>query len=189
MDEIDLFSLIVAGGCHDHEHPGFNNVYLTETKDPIATRYNGNHLVNQLILDQSVLENHHIASSFAVMQSDPKYDILDKFKKDDFKRARSLMIGSVLATDMSKHFGECSKFKTRTGADDYDVTKGMDKDLTMYMLFHLADISNTTKPWDVCKMWIDLLFVEFFNQGDLERQRGSPISYLMDRCTVNIAKS
>jgi hypothetical protein len=38
----EYFSLIVAGACHDHEHPGFNNVYLIDTKDPIATRYNGN---------------------------------------------------------------------------------------------------------------------------------------------------
>jgi hypothetical protein len=30
------------------------------------------------------------------------------------------MIGCVLATDMSKHFAECAKFKTRAGAEDFD---------------------------------------------------------------------
>lgn len=59
----------------------------------------------------------------------------------------------------------------------------------MFLLFHLADISNSTKPWEVCQKWIDLLFIEFFHQGDLERSRGTPISYLMDRLSVNIAKS
>ena len=36
-----MMSLLVAGACHDHEHPGFNNVYLVDTKDAIALRYNG----------------------------------------------------------------------------------------------------------------------------------------------------
>lgn len=41
MNDLEMMSLIVAGACHDHEHPGFNNVYLVESRDPIAIRYNG----------------------------------------------------------------------------------------------------------------------------------------------------
>ena len=61
--------------------------------------------------------------------------------------------------------------------------------MVLQTLFHLADISNPSKPWTLCQKWTDLLFIEFFNQGDLERSQGLPISYLMDRTTVNIAKS
>jgi hypothetical protein len=57
------------------------------------------------------------------------------------------------------------------------------------MMFHLADISNGTKSWGTCRRWTDLLFEEFFAQGDRERERKVAISYLMDRKTVNIAKS
>ena len=53
----------------------------------------------------------------------------------------------------------------------------------------MADISNPTKPWPICKRWTDLLFVEFFNQGDWERELGIDISFLMDRTTTNIAKA
>ena len=60
------------------------------------------------------------------------------------------MIGSVLGTDMSKHFGELNKFKTRVGAEDFDPSKGADKDLTLHIMFHLADISNSTKPFEIC---------------------------------------
>lgn len=49
LDEIELMSLIVAGACHDHEHPGFNNAYLIETRDPIAIRHNGNDLYKLMI--------------------------------------------------------------------------------------------------------------------------------------------
>eukprot|EP00347_Sterkiella_histriomuscorum_P005745 403355433 len=178
IDDVEFFTLIVAGACHDHEHPGFNNIYLQDTLDPIAVRYN----------DVSVLENHHIASSFAIMQQDSTMNVFAHLSKDQFKRARNVMIGSILGTDMSKHFSEAGKFKTRLGSLDFDPSSG-DKDMTLYMMFHLADISNATKPWHICQKWTDLLFIEFFHQGDLERNRGSPISYLMDRTTVNIAKS
>lgn len=57
----------------------------------------------------------------------------------------------------------------------------------MNYIIHLADISNPTKPWKLWYKWIDLLFVEFFHQGDKEREKGVPVSYLMDRYTTNIA--
>ena len=113
---------------------------------------------------------------------------MEKFSKVDYKKARNYLVHCVLATDMSKRFSELGKFKTRVTAEDFDPRVG-DKELTIHMLFHLADISNQTRPWEVCQKWTDLLFVEFFDQGDQERDRGSPISYLMVRCTINIAKS
>ena len=99
-----------------------------------------------------------------------------------------MMISLVLATDMSKHFSELGKLKARLASADFDP-KTVDKDITRTTMFHLADISNGTKPWEICQKWTDLLFNEFFKQGDLERKKGMNISYLMDRTTVNIAKS
>ncbi len=98
------------------------------------------------------------------------------------------MIGAILSTDMQKHFSELGKFKGRISADDFDPSAN-DKEMTMNLAFHLSDISNSAKPFNLCKNWIDLLFQEFFMQGDLERNQGLSISYLMDRATVNVAKS
>ena len=102
LDDVEVASMLVAGACHDHEHPGLNNQYLIETKHEYATRYN----------DISVLENHHVASTFA-LANQPKYNIFQHFESADFKKARKVMIGCILATDMSKHFGEQAKFKSR----------------------------------------------------------------------------
>lgn len=71
INDLDFMSLIVAGACHDHEHPGVNNIYLMETRDPLAIRYN----------DVSVLENHHVASSFATML-EPDCNFMEKFTKE-----------------------------------------------------------------------------------------------------------
>ena len=96
----------------------------------------------------SVLENHHVASSFMIMQ-EKNCNILEGMNKDDYKRCRTLMISCILGTDMSKHFSELGKFKTRVSSAEYDP-KGTDKDMTLSILFHLADISNATKPWSLC---------------------------------------
>ncbi len=133
-----------------------------------------------------MLENHHIAASFEVM-CQASNNILVNFSAENFKKIRQLMIGCVLGTDMAKHMAELGKFKSRLHAEDYDAA-GNDKDSTIHMLFHLADISNSTKNWDISRKWVDLLFIEYFEQGDIERNKGVPISYLMDRTTVNVAK-
>jgi hypothetical protein len=72
LDDMDLASIIIGGAIHDHEHPGFNNVYLVETGDEIAIRYN----------DVSVLENHHVASSFKLMKSQ-EFNIFGNMERED----------------------------------------------------------------------------------------------------------
>ena len=68
LDKWDMLAYITAGACHDVEHPGFNNVYLTEVGDQLAIRYN----------DQSVLESHHVAKSFEVLK-DSEYNFTMTF--------------------------------------------------------------------------------------------------------------
>jgi len=94
----------------------------------------------------------------------------------------------VLATDMSKHFADLGKFKARVSSDNFDPSDD-DKVECMNMCIHMADISNPGKSWSVSLNWVELLFEEFFAQGDDERKKGTPISDLMDRTQINIAKA
>lgn len=89
---------------------------------------------------------------------------------------------------MSKHFADLGKFKGRIAATNFDPGES-DKQLCMNMGMHIADISNPTKPWDISLKWTEWLYEEFFAQGDKERELGMQISDLMDRTTINIAKS
>jgi hypothetical protein len=41
------------------------------------------------------------------------------------------MIGAILNTDMSKHFSEVGKFKTRLSSAEFDPT-GTDKDMILF---------------------------------------------------------
>ena len=64
LDDIHIFSFLLSAFIHDYKHPGLNNNYLVNTKDPIAIRYN----------DVSVLENFHLGEAFKTL-SDPDVDI------------------------------------------------------------------------------------------------------------------
>jgi len=178
MTDLEQAVLLISGFVHDTDHPGYNNMYLVNTRDILALRYN----------DKSVLENHHIAIAFDTMLKDPSTCIYDNFSLQDFKTLREDMINLVLATDMANHFKDMGEMSNNLNSMDFDPS-GSHKKAIMNWMIHLADISNPTKPWKICYKWIDLLFVEFFQQGDKEREQGLQISYLMDWHTTNIAKA
>lgn len=72
------------------------------------------------------------------------------------------MIDCVLATDMSLHFKGINQVKDRMAQADFALENEKDKLLILKFGFHLADISNPAKPWDICKEWTEMLYVEFF---------------------------
>jgi cAMP-specific phosphodiesterase 4 len=176
MTDLEQCVLLISGFVHDTDHPGYNNQYMVATRDKIALRYN----------DKSVLENHHISVAFSTMLKSSETRIFENFTNEEFKIMREYMIDLVLATDNIRHFSDLNYLKTRLACPDFDTSSKDKKEITNYLI-HLADISNPTKPWKLCYKWIDLLFVEFFHQGDKEREKGLPVSFLMDRYTTNIA--
>ena len=137
---------------HDFEHPGVNNAFLQKIQDPISIRHN----------DISVLESHHIASAFELMLGKSAHNWAIKLGSEDFGRVRQMMIDCVLATDMALHFKEINRVKDRMDQPDYDIKNEKDKHMITKLVFHLADISNPTKRWQVCRDWTELLYVEFF---------------------------
>ena len=170
--------MFLAGLIHDTDHPGYNNMFMINTSAPLALRYN----------DIAVLENYHAAMAFKIMKGNRQCNIFENLDAKSYTEARRLMVSFVLATDMSRHFPDMQRLKGRIEQENYDPA-GDDKKLSTEFLFHMADISNPSKPWPLCKKWTDLLFIEFFQQGDKERELGIDISFLMDRTTTNVAKA
>ena len=145
-----MFGYVLAAACHDVDHPGFSNPYLIEKRDKLAIRYN----------DESVLESHHVATTFGLLALD-KYNMLCDLDTSQYKKVRKMIIGAILSTDMSKHFNKLAAFKSKILSEDLDPIA--DKQFICEQYFHFADISNPTKPWEMCHKWTELLFIEFFN--------------------------
>jgi len=94
----------------------------------------------------------------------------------------------VLATDMVKHGSSLNNFKNRIKSENFDPYEYDKQDIFDIML-HACDISNPSKPWKYTYEWAERILAEFFQQGDRERQRNLPITYLCDRYDINKAKS
>lgn len=61
--------------------------------------------------DESVLENHHLAVAFKLMQPED-CDILADLTSKQRQTFRKMVIDMVLATDMSKHMSLLADLKT-----------------------------------------------------------------------------
>jgi hypothetical protein len=77
----ERFALLVSAIAHDVGHPGVNNAFLINIKDELAMRYN----------DISVLENHHSATLFKVLEL-PQCQILNSFSATEKRKLRQTMI-------------------------------------------------------------------------------------------------
>ena len=49
---------------------------------------------------------------------------------------------------------------------DFEISEE-DKNLIMANVVHFSDISNQTKKWDVCFVWTEYLYEEFWNQVNI----------------------
>jgi len=192
FSKYELLAIYTSGIAHDFKHPGLNNNYIMNSTSQIAITYN----------DKSVLENYHVSETFKVLLN-PDNNIFEYLSVEDFKILRKRIIEAILATDMSFHFQSFSLLKAKL--DHLEVYEGKNtdkiinnsKNATIFseqqeiinFLFHTADISHNTKDWEISKIWSKNIYEEFFNQGDLEKKQGLPISMLCDRETTNIAKS
>jgi len=118
LDDVEQLCVLVSGMIHDIDHPGFNNIFLVNSRNKLAMRYN----------DWSVLENHSIALAFDLMQYSDELDILGNFNARDWKWFWEMLISTILSTDMSKHFIELDLFKKWLTSVDFEAA-GKDKQM------------------------------------------------------------
>lgn len=65
--------------------------------------------------------------------------------------------------------------------EENETTSSEDTLLLLQMIIKCADLSNVMKPFFLAKRWTSLLLLEWFKQGDKERQLGLQISKYMNR--------
>ncbi|KAJ3209837.1 cAMP-specific 3',5'-cyclic phosphodiesterase 4A [Dinochytrium kinnereticum] len=177
-NEFDLLALFFAAIVHDYDHPGYNNNFLVNTYDVRTILYN----------DKSVLENHHLASAFTVLNK-ADCNFLSHMPKAEFKSLREMIIDMVLATDLSQHFVILSMFKNKV-AQVFDPEESReDRILLWKILMKCSDVSNPTKEWSIYEKWCRLVLEEFMRQGDMEKRLNIPVSPYMDRDNLNVPSS
>ncbi|KAI1883063.1 hypothetical protein AGOR_G00241390 [Albula goreensis] len=88
--DLEILAALFASAIHDVDHPGVSNQFLINTNSELALMYN----------DSSVLENHHLAVGFKLLQEE-NCDIFQNLSKKQWQSLRKMVIDMVLATDMT----------------------------------------------------------------------------------------
>ncbi|XP_031749923.1 cAMP-specific 3',5'-cyclic phosphodiesterase 4D isoform X1 [Xenopus tropicalis] len=182
--DLEILAAIFASAIHDVDHPGVSNQFLINTNSELALMYN----------DSSVLENHHLAVGFKLLQEE-NCDIFQNLTKKQRQLLRKMVIDIVLATDMSKHMNLLADLKTMvetkkvTSSGVLLLDNYSDRIQVLQNMVHCADLSNPTKPLPLYRHWTDRIMEEFFRQGDRERERGMEISPMCDKHNASVEKS
>ncbi|KAL3988166.1 apyrase [Sarotherodon galilaeus] len=182
--DLEILAAIFAAAIHDVDHPGVSNQFLINTNSELALMYN----------DESVLENHHLAVGFKLLQEE-NCDIFQNLTKKQRQTLRRMVIEMVLATDMSKHMSLLADLKTMvetkkvTSSGVLMLDNYTDRMQVLRNMVHCADLSNPTKPLDLYRQWTDRIMDEFFHQGDRERERGMEISPMCDKHTASVERT
>uniref|UniRef100_A0A3Q3VWD0 Phosphodiesterase n=1 Tax=Mola mola TaxID=94237 RepID=A0A3Q3VWD0_MOLML len=182
--DLEILAAIFASAIHDVDHPGVSNQFLINTNSELALMYN----------DSSVLENHHLAVGFKLLQEE-NCDIFQNLTKKQRQSLRKMVIDIVLATDMSKHMNLLADLKTMvetkkvTSSGVLLLDNYSDRIQVLQNMVHCADLSNPTKPLQLYRQWTDRIMEEFFSQGDRERERGMEISPMCDKHNASVEKN
>ena len=187
---LDLLGLIVSAMGHDLGHPGLNNNFHINAGTDLGITYN----------DASCLENYHSSYLFRILRKEEN-NIIEKFSVNNYKNIRKRMISQILATDMANHGENISLIRTKIntwkeeGLERFNLLSGNDKtkfeeqQILLNYLIHMADLGHNCKKYEISIQWVKLLTEEFWRQGDLEKEKGLPISFLCDRDKIDVPSS
>uniref|UniRef100_H2Y9V7 Phosphodiesterase n=1 Tax=Ciona savignyi TaxID=51511 RepID=H2Y9V7_CIOSA len=182
--DLEILSALIASAMHDVDHPGLSNQYHCSNSTELAIMYN----------DASVLENHHLAVGFKLMQQN-HCDMFEHFTQKQWQSLRKMSIDMVLATDMSKHMQLLANLKTMVETKKVAASGVLmldnytDRIQVLQNMVHCADLSNSAKPIELYKKWVSVIIDEYWMQGDVERQAGLEISPMCDRHNTSIERS
>ena len=197
---LDLLGLVVSATGHDLGHPGYNNNFHVNSHSELALTYN----------DISCLENFHTSTLFRILRKDEN-NIFENMDVSNYKHIRKRMVNQILATDMINHAMVLSSVKAKitewqssinNNTDNntseskkfvflsgIEKTKFDEQQTMLNYLIHTADLGHNTHKFHISLQWIELLTYEFWNQGDVEREKNLTISFLCDRNNVDVPSS
>ncbi|KAI1128512.1 hypothetical protein F5Y10DRAFT_173495 [Nemania abortiva] len=169
LTPFEALTLLVSAIGHDVGHPGVNNGFLVTLNAPLAQLYN----------DRSVLESFHCAAYSQILRRHWPRVFEDT-------KMRTLMISSILATDMGLHFDYMTrltelqkKLKSDPLINEWP-TRALDEQraLICSLLIKCADISNVARRYDAALQWMNILCDEFSRQATMEKEIGIPSSLI-----------
>ncbi|XP_056904544.1 cGMP-dependent 3',5'-cyclic phosphodiesterase isoform X1 [Takifugu flavidus] len=170
LQDIEILALFVSCMCHDLDHRGTNNSFQVASQSVLAALYSS---------EGSVMERHHFAQAIAILNT-VGCNIFEKFSRKDYQRMLDLIRDIILATDLAHHL-RIFKDLQKMADDGYNPKSQTHRSMLLCLLMTSCDLSDQTKGWKTTRKIAELIYKEFFSQGDLEKAMGNRPSEMMDR--------
>ncbi|KAI8835552.1 hypothetical protein BC829DRAFT_406306 [Chytridium lagenaria] len=140
-NEFDILALFFAAIVHDYDHPG------------LQQKLPGQHIRIRTILynDKSVLENHHLASAFTVLNK-PDCNFLSHMPKAEFKSLREI----IIEMNLSQHFVILSMFKNKV-AQVFDPEESREDRVLLWKEFMRQGDMEKRLNIPVSLTWIEIV--------------------------------
>lgn len=171
-DPLTQFACCLSGLIHDVDHTGVPNSQLVKEKQQVAIAYK----------NKSVAEQNSVDLAWSLLMEDQFSDLRGAIYKTkaEFKRFRSLIVNSVMATDiMDKALGAQRKERWNAAflesARDHEITATTVNRKATIVIEHLiqaSDVAHTMQHWQIYQKWNRRLFQELYNaykQGRAEK--------------------
>lgn len=162
-------ALLIAAMVHDVDHRGRTNTYIVNA--------NSEQKMRGVYGTESTLEQHHNAVFLSLISPED----LNIFSDTD-SELRDWTIGEVkkiiLSTDLATHF---PKMKRLEAIERLDMKKRSHVDLLVPLVMTCSDINASVRPWNNHQQVSQLIYTEFFEQGDAEKEMGLKPIPMMDR--------
>jgi hypothetical protein len=166
--DLEKLGFIVAALSHDLDHRGTNNAFEKKYSTALGDLYS-----------TSTLEMHHFDRALSILNTDG-HNILARLDTKDYNEVVRFVEKAILATDLSKHFKHRKMYKDLVDNQSFDFTNPDHRYLLRNVLMTAADLSATTKPFPAQRRVAELVYSEFFDQGDLEKALGTSADQLQD---------
>ncbi|XP_042897333.1 probable 3',5'-cyclic phosphodiesterase pde-5 isoform X3 [Parasteatoda tepidariorum] len=166
---LEELALYVACLCHDLDHRGKTNQFLVSFASPLASIYS-----------TSVLEHHHFNMTVSILQQDG-HNILSNLTSSEYKKVLYNIKNFILATDLSSFFPNKAKLSQIVESNLFDWDSQDHRLLLEALIMTACDLCGSSKGWDQQKQIVEVIFEEFYNQGDVEKSQGMQPLPIMDR--------
>jgi len=106
LQPVEYLGILLAGYCHDIDHPGNTNDYESSTFSNLSLTYS----------NEAVLEHHHCNLTMKLLLRTKNSDILATYartNREGMQYLRKVILNCILGTDMRKHFAQVSELKAR----------------------------------------------------------------------------
>ena len=173
-DPLTQFACAFSALIHDLDHQGVSNTTLVAEATPLAQKYH----------NQSVAEQNSLDLAWDLLMQ-PEFQTLYSTlcsSAEDSARFRSLIVNSVMATDiMDKQLGTARKDRWNkafcedaVSGEEHQANINRKATIIIEHLIQASDVSHTMQHWAIYVKWNERLFHEMYKAYEAGRLDKDP---------------